>query len=264
MTLRCVIVDDEPLARRRLRAMLAVQADVEVVAEAEDAVAARRAIAESRPDVVFLDVEMPGGDGFDVLETARAAGAKWAPFVVFVTAFANHAVRAFDADAVDYLLKPYDDARLMRSLARAREAVAARGVPALASEVRTLLDALKRDASSPRATSASRDSWLRRIAVTVGTRTVFAKLEDVDWIEASDNYVCLHAGGKHYVVRTTLAALEAQLDPSAFVRVHRSAIVQIDRVREIRTTAQGDARAVMADGKEVAISARYRERLRGR
>jgi len=243
--------------------MLALYPDVEIVGEAEDAIEGVQLVRELRPDMVFLDVEMPGGDGFSLLESMRVNPA---PFVVFVSAHAEHAVRAFDADAVDYLLKPFDDKRLGRSVARARDAASGWEVPRLASEVRTLLDTLKGSgtpADVHPAREAQPDPYLRRIAVTVGARTVFVRTDELDWIEASDNYVRLHAGARHFVVRTTLSSLEQQLDPDAFVRVHRSAILRIDRVEEVRTRSNGDTRALLANDAEVAISARYRGRLRG-
>jgi DNA-binding LytR/AlgR family response regulator len=257
MRLRTLLVDDEPLARRRLRLMLADHADVEIVGECVDAGDALRTIREVHPDLVLLDVQMPGADGFSVMAALSIVPR---PFVVFVTAHAEHAARAFDVDAVDYLLKPYDEERLARSIDKARRAMATRSTDALAVEVRALTAALhgsdRRDAHGN-----AGPSYLDRFAVTVGRRTLFVTVDEIDWIESDRNYVCLHAGDKHHLVRATIAALEAGLDPARFVRVHRSAIVRRDRVRELRRLPTGEWRAVMATGAAVAVSPRYRERL---
>jgi two-component system LytT family response regulator len=231
--MRAVLVDDEPLARRRLRMMLSAHADVSIVAECEDADRCVQVLRELKPELVFLDIQMPGPDGFDVVDRAQVTPR---PFIVFVTAFAEHAVRAFDADAVDYLLKPYDEKRLARALERARSAVAAhRG-------------------GSPR--------YLERLAATIGTRTVFIKADDIDWIEASGNYVNVHTARHTYLLRTSMGAIEARLDPAKFARVHRSAIVRIDRVVELRSTGSRDYKISLSDGSVVPMSARYRDRLR--
>jgi two-component system LytT family response regulator len=260
MTLRCLLVDDEPLARDRLRAMLGAHADVEVLGECEDAAAAVAAIRALRPDVVFLDVQMPGADGFDVIDAAQVTPA---PFVVFATAHARHAVRAFDAGAGDYLLKPYDDGRLSRALRRAREALAARGARGLAEEVRSLVEALgAEDVRVPAPAVAASPRYLQRLAVTVGPRTRLVRVPEIDWVEASGNYVALHVGAQQYLVRLALTALEQRLDPAAFARIHRSALVQIDRVRELRAVGNGDYKVVLADGTVLPMTQRYRERLR--
>lgn len=233
LPMRTVVVDDEPLARRRLRSMLSAHADVVIVGECEDADSCVEVIRELKPELVFLDIQMPGADGFQVIERAQVTPR---PFIIFVTAFAKHAVRAFDTDAVDYLLKPYDDKRLARALERARSAIAAAG--------------------------GFRPRYLERLAATIGKRTMFIKTDDVDWIEASGNYVCLHTRGQQFLLRTSMSAIEAQLDPAKFVRVHRSAIVHIDRVREMRTTGGGEYKIALSDGSVLPMSPRYRDRLR--
>jgi two-component system LytT family response regulator len=230
--MRTLVVDDEPLARRRLRAMLSAHSDVSVVAECEDAESCVRAIRELKPELVFLDIQMPGADGFDVVDRAHVTPR---PFIIFVTAFAEHAVRAFDADAVDYLLKPYDEKRLARALGRARSAVAAHG-------------------------GSSR--YLERLAATIGRRTVFIKTDDIDWIEASGNYVNVHTSRHTYLLRTSMNGIESRLDPAKFARVHRSTIVRIDRVLELRASGGGDYKLALSDGSIVPMSARYRDRLR--
>jgi two-component system, LytTR family, response regulator len=234
MALRVVIADDEPLARSRLRALLADHADVIVEAEAEDSAAALQAIRTLKPDLVLLDIEMPGGGG---VELARRLHVTPAPFVVFVTAHAEHAVEAFAAGAVDYLLKPFDEPRLATSLARAREALAGR---------RAL---------------AGTTGHLERVAVSLGKRTLFVATAAIDWLAASGNYVELHVGGEVHLMRGTLGALELQLDPRVFVRVHRSYVVRLDAVKELRSLGAGEQRIVLADGMELPVSPRYRDRL---
>ena len=233
--MRAIIVDDEHLARERLRTMLADHPDVEVVAECARAVEAVRTIRAEKPDLVFLDVEMPGLNGFHVMD---ALGLDPPPFVIFVTAHAEHAVRAFDRAAGDYLLKPYDDERLARAVDRGR--AASRSRP-----------------------GAQAGKYLDRIAVVIGRKTILVTTEEIDWVEARDNYVCLHAGGERHLVRMALGALEARLDPARFVRVHRSAIVRFDRIRELQSHRQGIYRLVLRDGTELPVGEKYRHRLRG-
>jgi two-component system LytT family response regulator len=225
---RALIVDDEPLARDRLRTMLADHPDVQIVGEASRADEAIRIIRAERPDVVFLDVEMPGLDGFHVIDSMSVTPA---PFVIFVTAHRDHAVRAFDRAAGDYLLKPYDDRRLAKAVDRARVALAGK---------RERLD---------------------RIPVTIGRRTIFVDVATIDWIEARDNYACLHVGPQQHLIRETLTALESALDPKVFVRIHRSTIVRFDRIRELRRFGLGEQAVVLADGTELPVSEKYRGRL---
>jgi two-component system, LytTR family, response regulator len=238
--LRVVIADDEPLARRRLRALLADHADVVIVAETEDAEAALNAVRATKPDVAFLDIQMPGFSG---IELAGRLHVTPTPFIVFVTAHPDYAVQAFETGAVDYLLKPFDEARLATSLKRARAAVATR--QALAGGPGGALPV----------------AYLDRVAVTIGKRTVFVRTAEVDWIEASGNYVRLHVGREVYLLRSGLGALEEQLDPRVFVRIHRSYTVRLDFVKELRTLGAGEHRAVLADGHELPVSQRYRHRL---
>jgi two-component system LytT family response regulator len=208
--------------------MLADHPDVEIVGESETAEQALRAIRSLRPDLVFLDVQMPGLDGFHVLDTVNVTPA---PFVVFVTGQADHAVRAFDRAAGDYLLKPYDDSRLAKAVGRARAALQDRG------------------------------GYPDRMAVTLGKRTVFVETSAIDWIEARDNYACLHVGQQQHLVRETLAALESSLDPKHFVRIHRSAIVRFDRIKELRNLGLGDRAVILQDGTELPVGQKYRDRL---
>ena len=262
MTLRTLIVEDEPLARDRLRLMLADHPDVQIVGECVDAPDGVRTALEMRPDVLLLDIRLPGADGFAVLEGLRSL--EPAPFVVFITAFADHAVRAFDENAVDYLLKPYNAARLARSLERARRAITARTSDALVAEVKALTRVLESGGRPDDVRGKSHHgeaAYADRFAVTVGRRVVFVPVEEVEWVEADRNYVCLHTIRKQYVLRSRIADVEHQLDPARFVRVHRSVIVRSDLVRELEPLANGGARATMASGAVVPVAAAYRDRL---
>ena len=231
--LRALVVDDEPLARSLLRVLLARDPEVEVAGECSGAEAVE-AVERTRPDLLFLDVQMPEVDGFDVL---AALGRERAPAVVFVTAYDRYAVRAFEVHAVDYLLKPIDEARFAEALARAK-------------------DRARRRVTDPRLGPLLADHarHARRFLVRGRERTVVVDAADVDWIEAADYYATLHAGGKAHLIRETLTDLAERLDPERFVRVHRSAIVNLDRVREIHPLFRGDAELVLAGGARVRMS----------
>ena len=244
MTVRTLVVDDEAPARRRIRRLLAEEEGMTVVGECGDGESAVAMIAAERPDLVFLDVQMPERDGFDVVTAILPASL---PAILFVTAYDRYALRAFEVHAVDYLLKPFTGERFRTALGRARERIASRTQdPALASFATAL---------------RIRPSYLSRVAVRSGARTVFVELAAVDWLEAADNYVRLHVKQREFLVRETLAALEAQLDPDRFVRIHRSAIVQVDRIAEMRATSHGDAEVVLRDGRRLAASRTWRDRL---
>ena len=244
MSVRILIVDDEAVARRRIRRLLAAEPDVAVVGECADGACAVRAIANDKPDIVFLDVQMPELDGFEVVASI-AAGER--PGIVFVTAFDRYALRAFDVHAIDYLLKPFTRERFRTALTRACEQHARRGRD-------SRLDALLTDLRGQRRYSA-------RVAVRTGEKFVVVRWQDVDWIEAADNYVKLHAGSKEFLLRDTLASLEDQLDPERFARIHRSAIVQIDRIAEIHPATHGDADLVLRTGATLVLSRTWRDRL---
>jgi two-component system LytT family response regulator len=244
MTVRALVVDDEAPARRRIRRLLAADSGITVVGECGDGESALALIARERPDLVFLDVQMPERDGFGVVQALPAGEL---PAILFVTAHDRYALRAFDVHAVDYLLKPFSGERFRTALARARERIARHAAdPGLASLAGTL---------------RSRPAYLTRVPVRTGGRTVFVDLAAVDWMDAADNYVRLHVKQREYLVRETLASLEAQIDPERFVRVHRSAIVQVDRVVEIRPQSHGDAELLLDGGARVAVSRTWRERV---
>lgn len=245
MKLRALIVDDEPLARERIRALLREEADVEVVGECGDGPSAVGAIQRLAPDLLFLDVQMPGMDGFGVL---RALGNARLPEVIFVTAYDQHAVKAFEAHALDYLLKPFRPARFREAVRRAREQVARRRSAAIPENLAALLAQLQ----PPR-------HWLHRIAVRSGDRTVFVKTSQIEYIEAAGNYLVLHAGPENHVIRETLTALEAQLDPKQFVRINRSTLVNVDQIRELQPLFKGEHVVVLRNGKQLPLTRGVRE-----
>ena len=245
MNLKAVIVDDEALARNRLRKLLAAEPDVEIVGECGDGPAAIAFLRANAPDVVFLDVQMPEVDGFGVL---RALPPDRLPVVVFVTAHDRHAVAAFEVHAVDYLLKPCTPERLHEAVVRARQVRAARDPAATAQQ---MADLLRTPRTGP--------LYLSRFAVKTGDRTLFLKVEEVDYIESAANYVVLHTKSENHVLRDTLSHLETRLPPKQFVRISRSLIVNLDRVKEIQPGIDGEHVAVLANDKQLIMTRGLRE-----
>ena len=248
MKIRTLIVDDMPLSRERTRRYLAEVADVEIVGECADGEQALAAIDAFAPDLLLLDVQMPGMTGLALLEKIPAPRR---PAVVFVTAFDEFAVPAFAAHAVDFLLKPFDRERLAQVLKRVRAHLADRH-----------LQPQDAPAPVPSAESAPGPVFLSRIAVKSVGRTVFVNAESVDWLETAGNYVCLHAGKDTHVVRETMNQLETQLDPAKFVRIHRSTMVRIEAVREIQPLFNGDRVVILHDGSKLTLSRSYRDKVR--
>jgi two-component system LytT family response regulator len=244
MKIRTVVVDDERHARQKVRALLAAAGDVEIVAECADGDDAVATILETRPDLVFLDVQMPGRDGFDVL---RAIGDA-ARHVIFVTAHDQYAVRAFEVQALDYLLKPFDRVRLAVALDRVRARL--RDGQELQAQLRALVEQVRPGGET-----------LDRIMVKSSGRITFLRIEEIDWIEAADNYVRLHAGRETHLIRETMNHLETKLDRRRFVRVHRSAIVNLDSIREIRSLFHGDHAILLRSGADIPLGRSYRDRL---
>jgi two-component system LytT family response regulator len=245
VTLRVLVVDDEPPARRKLAAHLQKEPGVELVGEARDGLEAVSAIQELGPDLVFLDVQMPGLDGFEVIE---AVGIERMPPVVFVTAYDEFAVKAFEVQAVDYLLKPFDQARFKKAFARG--ARRAHGKPAGDGEL--LLRVL--EAVRPAAR-------LERLVVRDQGRLLLVPIREVQRLSAEGNYVRVHAAGKTHLVRETLARLEARLDAARFVRIHRSEIVALDAIQELQPFFHGDYVVVLRNGERLRLSRRYQERV---
>ena len=255
--IRTLVADDEPLAREGLRVRLNREDDIEIVGEADDGPSAVSAILALRPDVVFLDVQMPGLDGFEVV--ARTAQ-EHLPVVVFVTAFDRYALRAFTAHALDYLLKPIAHRRFQDALRRVRRELERDAMAASVERLRAMLDA--RDADRANSTSVvSPAQYLTRFTSRDGERFVLVRAADVDWIEAAANYVRLHVGERFFQVRIPMVELERQLDPAQFARVHRSAIVNLDRLAEIRPEWHGEYQVVLSTGARLRLSRGYRDRL---
>jgi two-component system LytT family response regulator len=248
MTIRAMIVDDEPLARRRIRSLLAEAGDVEVAAECANGKEAIRAIEASPPDLLFLDIQMPELDGFDVLQ---AIGVGHVPVVIFVTAYDQFAVRAFEAHALDYLLKPFDDERFEAALQRARTQIRQRQGGDLDRRLRALLAEARRDRG-----------YLQRLAVPTGQRSVLIRTEQIDWIEAERNYIRLHVGGRTHLLRENLSRIESALDPTVFCRIHRSTIVNINRIQAVEAPLRGESLVVLHDGTKLTSGRSYRANLR--
>lgn len=232
-TIRTLIVDDEPPARANLRILLRRDPEVEIVAECGSGPEALTEIRSKKPDLVFLDVQMPECDGFDVLELLGSE----LPAVIFVTAYDQYALRAFEAGALDYLLKPFDNARFDRALARAKERIAH---------------------ANPSAKN------LERFAIKSTGQVSFVNITDIDWIEAADYYACIHVGAKSHLLRRSMAELEEDLDPTRFCRIHRSAIVNLERLQALELREDGEHDAVLRDGTRLRMSRRYRKELQTR
>ena len=245
--MRALIVDDEPLARERLRTLLGRETDVEVVGECEDGPAAIDAIESTQPDVVFLDVQMPGMTGFEVVSTV---GPENMPLVIFVTAYDEFALRAFEAHAIDYIVKPFGTDRLRAATERARMQLLGRDREALESNLKALVN------------TAQPAEHLDRFMVKRGPRFVFVRASDVQWVEAADNYVKLHTAKGFEMLRATLNALETKLDPRRFVRVHRGAIVNIDFLEGMEPWGQGEYLLSLTGGAQITSSRTYRTRIR--
>lgn len=264
-SIRTLVVDDEPLARRGLRVRLERESDIEVVGEAEDGQSAVDAILAHRPDLVFLDVQMPGFDGFDVV--TRTAGAHL-PSIVFVTAYDQYAIRAFGVHALDYLLKPITHRRFQEALHRVRAERDLTAKAESADRLRALLDSRleARPAQSlpnegGTAGPAADPSYATRLTVRDGERFLLVRTHEVDWIEAAANYLHLHVGARTYEVRATMQDFERKLDPKQFARIHRSTIVNLDRVATINPDWHGDFAVVLTTGSTLRLSRRYRDRV---
>ena len=247
---RVLIADDEPLGRARIRMLLADEPWVDIVGETADGPTTVAAIEKFHPELVFLDIQMPGGSGFDVIETVGAARM---PFVIFVTAFDRYALRAFDVHALDYLLKPFDRDRFRDALGRARERIEHRSDTDLERKLLALVNDLK---PGPQP--------LERFVIKSGGRVFFLRARDIEWIEAAGNYVKLHVGPETHVFRETMNSIESKLDPAVFFRIHRSHIVNIERVRELQPWFNGEYVVFLTSGARLTLSRGYREKLQDR
>jgi two-component system, LytTR family, response regulator len=242
--IRALIVDDEPLGRRRIRDLLEAEPDLAIVGECANGEEALREIERGDPDLVFLDVQMPGVDGFGVVAGLQPAHR---PLIVFVTAYDEYALRAFDAAAIDYLLKPFDDERFRESLARARASLAG---SARRSEGEALQRLLRSLGPEP--------AFAARLVVRSGPKNIFVRTADLDWISADGKYVRLHTGGRSHLVRDTLTSLLSRLDPRVFCRIHRSMAVNVERIREIETYSREEYVVVLHDGTRLTSGRSYR------
>jgi two-component system LytT family response regulator len=244
MRLKAIIVDDELLAREGLRLLLAADDNIEIVAECSNGRETIVALQEQQVDVLFLDIQMPEMDGFAVVEQV---GIAHLPVVVFITAHNEYAVKAFEVEALDYLTKPLEAERVQRTLRRVRERLATHAAPITQEQLKSALAGLSDG-------SASREKHPKRILVPNGSKDIFVAVDEIEWIEADSYYSCLHVGTKRYMLRETIKQLAATLDPATFIRVHRSAIVNIDHVREILREGQNEGWVVLANGQRLKMS----------
>lgn len=248
--IRTLVVDDEPLARERLTSLLFNEADIDIVGQCRDGEEAVASIMNLSPDLVFLDVQMPQMSGFEVIE---AVGGERMPLVIFVTAHDQHALKAFQVKALDYLLKPFDRERFSDALQRARRQVEREETGDLGRRLLALVKDLRKD--QPRS---------ERLVVKSGGRLFFLRADEIDWIEAAGNYVRLHVGNTSHLLRETMNALEGRLDPEKFFRIHRSRIVNMERIQELQPWLNGEYSVLLRTGTRLTLSRGYREKLQER
>jgi two-component system LytT family response regulator len=248
--IKVLVADDEPLARERLSGLLSQEPDIEVVGQARDGEEAVTAIHDDSPDLVFLDVQMPQMSGFDVIE---AVGSDKMPLVIFVTAYDQHALKAFQVRALDYLLKPFDRERFKDALGRARKQLERDENGDLGRRLLALVKDLRRD--QPKSD---------RLVVKSGGRLFFLRTDEIDWVEAAGNYVRLHVGPGSHLLRETMNAIEGRLDPEKFFRIHRSRIVNMERIQELQPWLNGEYAVLLRTGTRLTLSRGYREKLQER
>jgi two-component system LytT family response regulator len=246
MRIRVLIVDDEPLARERIRDLLASASDVEIIGECSNGKEAVAAIREKAPDLLFLDVQMPHLDGFGVV---GEVGIEQMPMTIFVTAYDRHALRAFEVHALDYLLKPFDAERFVKALERARSQLEHRQ-----GKMDQRLEALLSDVQT-------RAKPLERIMIKSSGRIFFLRIDEIDYIEAAGNYVRLHVGKEDHLLRETMSSLENRLDPRKFLRIHRSTIVNIESIQELQLLFHGEYAVILRNGTQLTLSRGYRDKL---
>lgn len=257
-----MLVDDEPLAIRGLKLRLDAFPEIEVIGECANGREAVKDIKAKSPDLVFLDIQMPGLDGFGVVRALIGAPA---PLIVFVTAYDKYAIDAFEANALDYLVKPVDEERLKDAIHRAREAIKTRAAASRESRLVELLaslgeedrDQIKELIQDPNWTSKERYS--ERLSFKDGTKVVMLNADDIDWIDAAGDYMCIHAAGKTHIIRETMKTLQQRLDPARFQRIHRSAIVNVKKVKELHPHSNGEYFVILENGSELKLSRSYKE-----
>lgn len=256
-TIRTLIVDDEPEARLGLRTLLESDEEISVIGECSGGKEALNAISLYKPDLVLLDIQMPDMNGFEVIKNVDA---ELLPVVIFVTAYDQYSLKAFEVHAIDYILKPFTNRRFYEAISQAKEKIRSqKDLSKLTERMNALLE--KFDEKPHRIANIS-PTYLQRIAVKEGDRITFLNVEHIDWIEAADNYICIHVGHKKYLLRSKLGDIEKQLDPNQFLRIHRSRIVRIDGIREMVPLGSGDCILVLKDGTELTSSRTYREKRR--
>lgn len=253
--IRTLIVDDEPLARRNLRVLLEKDPQIEIIEECRNGREAVKAINTLSPDLIFLDIQMPEMDGFDVL---AHVGPEHIQAIIFVTAFDQYALKAFDVHALDYLLKPFDDERFSHALRRAKAQIEAHEINRLSKRLLALLEERESELK------VDQKSYLTRLMIKDSGRVRLLKVDDVDFVEADGNYAKLHVGRATHLLREKMNDLEGRLDPARFVRIHRSIIVNLDRIKEMHPHFNGDYIVVLEDGRQLRMSRTRRERLEAR
>jgi two-component system LytT family response regulator len=245
-SLRVLIVDDEPAARRGIRRLLSSESDFVVIGECGDGLEAITAVNQLKPDLVFLDIQMPELDGFGVIE---AVGIEQFPALIFVTAYDEFTLQAFDVQAFDYLLKPINPERFQRSIARVRRQLRAGAAGQIPEQLLALLQQFHRPTP------------LERLAIKLADRIIFVEIDDIEWIESADNYVRIHSQGHSYMLHETLAAIEKKLDPNSFRRIHRSRIVNLRKIKELHPLFHGEYVIVLKNGAELTSGRSYRDSL---
>jgi two-component system, LytTR family, response regulator len=246
--IRTLIIDDVTLARERLKRCLADDAEIEIAGECENGEQAVAAIRSLAPDLIFLDVQMPALDGFGVLDALRN---ERAPVVIFVTAYNEYAIKAFEVNAIDYLLKPVDCERLSKAVERAKSRLAqVKRDDQLDSRLRAVLEDLK-----------SGSKFLKRLTIKLTGRTILLPVDEIDWIETYGNYLKVHTGRESHLIRMTMQSLETKLDPEKFVRVHRSVMVNVEKIKEIHPRSNGDQDLVLQNGRQLMLSRKYRDKF---
>ena len=248
MTIQTLIIDDEPLARQRIRDLLVNEKEIDVAGESGNGVEAVAMIHDKKPDLIFLDVQMPEMDGFQVVENIKP---EMMPHIIFVTAYDQYALRAFEVHALDYLLKPFDQDRFQKALDRAKKQIEFQKDGDFSYRLKELLHEIKSD-----------DTYLERLIIKSEGRIFFVKTDEIDWIEAAGNYVTLHVGNEEHLMRDTMNSMEKKLDPKKFFRVHRSKIVNFECIKEIKPWFNGEYLIVLNDDSQLTLSRKYRERLK--
>ena len=255
--IKTLIVDDEPEARLGLRSLLEQDEQIKLVGECSNGDEAVNAIRVKLPDLVLLDVQMPGLNGFDVLQALKTDRL---PLVIFVTAYDQYSLKAFEVHAVDYLLKPFTNSRFREAIDQAKQKIRSqKDLSHIAERMNALLERFE---ENPPRVPVLEQSYLNRIAVKEGEKITFLNVQDIDWIEAADNYICLHVQRKTYLLRSKIGDIEKQLDPKQFLRIHRSRIVNVDRIQEMQPQGSGDCVLILKDGTQITSSRTYREQRR--